>query len=324
MKNKKSVMAFCALQILIFHLWITPSDASEIILFLKQTAYFGVDVFFFLSGYSLAGSVINDYFGFVVFRFKKIYLKFLLFSVVAFLYLKWDFVRLLKVIFGVELFEKGGGSFLWFLPAIMLFYIAFPYFQKWDKRKRKETFVVTFGLWAVIAFVLTSFTNYSAMFIFWNRIPVFLVGYYMYDLKDLLTLKSKVKGIGGLVLLFLGVLLLYQFGFLTKLQVPFVDMFYIMAIPVSVGVALLVDFVPDKSVIKWIGSSTLEIYAVQMIFGYPIANQMMLATKKIPLTNIVTLLLVLVISVGIHYLYEYFVERLQGLKEFSKSESHCL
>ncbi|MGN0437150.1 MAG: acyltransferase family protein [Lachnospiraceae bacterium] len=319
MNNKRSVMAFSALQILIFHLWVTPLDASEITLFLKQTAYIGVDVFFFVSGYSLAGSSINDYFGFVVSRLKKIYLKFILFSVVAFIYLKWDLVRLLKVIFCVELFEKGGGSFLWFLPAIMLNYIFFPLFQKWDKRKRKGTFVVTFVLWAVIAFVLTRFTTYSVMFIFWNRIPIFLVGYYMYFLKDLLTLKSNVKGIGGFVLLLIGVVLLYQFGFLAKLQVPFTDMFYIMAIPLSVGVALLVDFVPDKSVIKWIGSSTLEIYAVQMIFGYHIANKIMLATKNIVLTNISTLLLVLVISVGIHYLYESLVERIRGLKVSSKA-----
>ena len=49
MKNKKSIMAFAALQILIFHLWINLSS-SEIENFIKQISYIGVDIFFFLSG----------------------------------------------------------------------------------------------------------------------------------------------------------------------------------------------------------------------------------------------------------------------------------
>lgn len=310
LNHKRTVMAFSALQILIFHLWIIPGNAPEPVLFLKQTAYIGVDIFFFVSGYSLAGRPVEKYFEFMKSRLIRVYFPFVLFSVVASFYLKWKGLRLLKVILGMELFEKGGGSFLWFLPGIMLIYIFFPLFQRWDKMNRIINLVVMSVLWAGAAFFVTKFTSYSAMFILWNRLPIFFVGYYGYSLNG--TITPRIKAGAGMALLIIGGLCLYQFGYVAKLNVPFVDMFYITAIPFCVGVVLLVDFVKDIRVIRWIGYSTLEIYGVQMIFGYPIANKLLLATENVMVTNIITLISVLAISVGIRYSSAYVQTKTMG------------
>ena len=108
MENKKSIMVFSALQILIFHLWIYIGT-SDIEQFIKQTAYVGVDIFFLLSAYSLAKyNKPVKYFKFVWSRFKLVYLKFILFAIVAFFYSSWSITRLINVLISKELFVKGG------------------------------------------------------------------------------------------------------------------------------------------------------------------------------------------------------------------------
>ena len=123
MKNKRNIMLFSALQILIFHLWI-PITNSNLEFFVKQTAYMGVDIFFLLSGYSLGLKKIENYARFVISRFNVVYVKFILFSLVFCLINNTGVIRFLKIISGVELFERGGGAFLWFVPGIMIFYIC--------------------------------------------------------------------------------------------------------------------------------------------------------------------------------------------------------
>ena len=332
MKNKRMIMAFSALQILIFHLWICIGK-SRIELFLKQTAYIGVDVFFFVSAYSLAGRKVGNYGKFVWSRLKAVYLKFILFALVACLYCKWTVGHFLKVIGLVDLFQKGGGSFLWFLPAIMLFYLIYPLFEACNHKCKRLTAVVSIFLWAIVAFVVTCFTNEKAMFIYWNRIPVFLLGYYtaIWDKtveehgqqRDDMQINmvpyhrtvAHFKAAFGVLFLLVGAFLLYQFAFIPKLQTPFRDMFYLMGIPASIGLVWLIDLIPLNAdhdpfkvlnqLIQWIGNSSLEIYAVQMIFGYRFANVILNQTGNVVVTNFCVILFVVLLSVLMHYGFEY-------------------
>lgn len=309
MKNKKSIMVFSALQIIIFHLWICTPGRIGIELFFKQTAYIGVDIFFLLSAYSLAQKTVDNYGRFVLSRFKAVYLKFILFAIVAFVYEKWEPVYFLKVITGVDLFEKGGGAFLWFLPAIMLFYLFFPLLQKCDNKNRIVTLIVIVLVWAGVAYIVTKHTDNNQIFIYWNRIPVFLTGYYLANYKDRLD-NTRLKLIQGIILTVTGTYILYKFAYSTKLQFPFTDMFYVTVIPASIGYSLLVSFIPEIKPIKWLGSSTLEMYAMQMIFGYDMANKLLMLTKNIFITNICSVLFVLISATAIHYLYEFIYKRI--------------
>lgn len=306
MKNKKSIMAFSAMQILFFHLWIYMLNGNKVEMFLKQTAYIGVDIFFFLSAYSLAKREIKNYFSFIGFRLRAVYWKFFLFAVAAAIYGKWKLPYFCEVISGVNLFKKGGGAFLWFLPAIVIFYFLYPLFQKADGKNRWVTLAGTLTAWILGAYFMSANKGCYPVFIFWNRIPIFLLGHYCSVGVNFEKIKCPqwVRPFTGVLLTAIGTVLMYRFGFTGKLQVPFKDMFYLCVIPVCLGLVILVSYVPEWRVIKWIGSSSLEMYAVQMIFGYNVAGKILKQTKNKALTNAGACFFVIVTAILLHYGYE--------------------
>lgn len=307
MENKKSIMVFSALQILIFHLWIYIGT-SDIEQFIKQTAYVGVDIFFLLSAYSLAKyNKPVKYFKFVWSRFKSVYLKFIIFAIVAFFYSSWSITRLINVVISKELFVKGGGSFLWFLPTIMIFYLIYPLFKKCDNKNRIVTIISTIILWLVGSYFLTNSDNLKVLMIAWNRLPVFFIGYYLYFIEPIKT-KKWLKLLVGISLTIIGSWLVYKYAFRIRLQVPFRDMFYLTLIPVAIGLTLLVSFIPECKLTKIIGSCTLEMYAIQMIFGYKFENQLFQYNKNMLIINLITIVYVIILSVLIHYSLSYLIK----------------
>lgn len=81
-------MLFSAIQILIFHLWVFVWQNNVIESFIKQTAYIGVDTFFFISAYSLGKKEGKYDLRFLYNRFVNIYIKFIVFALVACIYAK--------------------------------------------------------------------------------------------------------------------------------------------------------------------------------------------------------------------------------------------
>ena len=131
--NKKFLQVIAAFQILFFHLW-APITSTQIEQFVLKTAYVGVDMFFFLSAYSLAGREI-DYVPFLKDRVLKLYAKFAFFVLIMALFSKsFGVIRAVKSLTFIEFFQKGGGAFLWFIPAILILYIIYPLFLKWNSR----------------------------------------------------------------------------------------------------------------------------------------------------------------------------------------------
>ena len=178
MKNKKVIMSFSALMIIIFHLWINITKPNTNIYlietYLRYIGYIGVDIFFFVSAYSLAKNEIDNYSNFIIKRFRKIYLKFIIFGVIAFFFNKWSFLKLLKIIFGIEFLTKGGGSFLWFIPAIMIIYILLPLYKKLDNKYKIITPIITIITYLILVIIL-SINKKTTLFIFINRIPIILL-----------------------------------------------------------------------------------------------------------------------------------------------------
>ena len=140
MKNKKAVMFVASLLILIFHFWIYISSKTSPLfkyeLFIRQICFIGVDIFFFISAFSIYGVKIEHYLNFIKKRFIKVYLLFIIFSFIAFFYNKWSLKELILTISGISLFIKGGGSYLWFVPAIMLVYILLPLYGFIEKNNK--------------------------------------------------------------------------------------------------------------------------------------------------------------------------------------------
>lgn len=257
--NKKFLQVIAAFQILFFHLW-APITSTQIEQFVLKTAYVGVDMFFFLSAYSLAGREI-DYVPFLKDRVLKLYAKFAFFTLIMALFSKsFGVIRVVKSLTLIEFFQKGGGAFLWFIPAILILYIIYPLFLKWNSRF-KVIWVLL--IWLIAGVFSEHVLSYTTVFIFTNRIPVILAGYLF---KTYCTHNNNLRR-SFIVLIPLGVLLLHMYGFKVRLNFPIKDMFYVLAIPTVLGLVTLSSYVKKYAVTESLGSITLELYAVQMIFG---------------------------------------------------------
>lgn len=319
-KNKNAIMSLAAMQILLFHLWIRMWPAVKAEQFLIATAYVGVDIFFFVSAFAIGRKAIPNYGKYVVGKVEHIYVSYIIFTLIACAYgtVKWD--RFLPIITTQELFTKGGGAFLWYLPAAMLVYILLPLYQKLcllagKAAKGSLTWIVpviALGIWYAIGVYITEQTKEKGMFIYWNRIPVIILGYHAPQLLGILQKAAEgrdgntkstgnvllwMKLAAGIIITAIGFYLLYRYGFQPPLRKPIRDMFYVVGIPATVGLILICDFIPKNPVTDLIGQSTMEMYAVQMIFGYKVAGELYKRTKSAPITNLVTILFVVIVAI---------------------------
>ena len=301
MKNKKVIMSFSALMIIIFHLWINITKPNTNIYlietYLRYIGYIGVDIFFFVSAYSLAKNEIDNYLIFIFKRFKKIYLKFIIFGVIAFFFNKWSFLKLLKIIFGIEFLTKGGGSFLWFIPAIMIIYVFLPLYKKLDNKYKIITPIITIITYLILVITL-SINKKTTLLIFINRIPIILLGYYFSKLKifEKLQKNNLLYYCVALCLTIFGLFFNYYLYFNHFYLSYFQDIFYVLSIPLIIGVILLLDKIKSNKLFNYLGSITLEVYAIQMIFGYYLTGKLVKIISNSFLINIISIVIVILIA----------------------------
>ena len=290
MRNKGALSTASALLILVFHLWVGSAGV------IRQIGFIGVDIFFFLSGYALGRPQV--YRDFIKNRFTNIYLKFFIFSLIAAVISHWQPLYWLQVISGYNLLAKGGGAFLWFLPAIMLFYLIMPLYKHAAERRPAAALLIAAAIWLAGAFICN---NIPQTAIFWLRIPIYLLGYHYARFCQSgrgLSLNGQIAA--GVGLTSLGVVLANCFCLQRKLQFPFTDSFYLAAIPLILGVILLLDLLPKSKITDIIGRASLEIYAVQMIFGYKLTGWLLNTTDNLLAVNLIGMALIICLSVAVN------------------------
>jgi hypothetical protein len=89
----------------------------------------------------------------------------------------WTIFTFLKNLLGIAFFTESIYALLWFVPAIMVFYLLFPlYYVIFKKAHSKILFTsAMIGLWLIASLLLKNHLRYD-LFGFTNRIPIFLVG----------------------------------------------------------------------------------------------------------------------------------------------------
>lgn len=315
LKTKKSIMAVAAILIAAFHLWIPVLPAAglpgQVERFIVTISYVGVDLFFFLSAYTLTFSDTTSRRKFLFKRFSKVYPLFFLFCVAALIIGKLTLPRFFTTVVFWDFLRSSGGSFLWFVPALLLMYLAFPYCKaalaKFSPAKR---LAISLAVWAVLAFALEyGLRGVIDISIFLCRIPVILLGVFFAEYDGKWSRKRCLAA--GAALFLPGVALVYRFGYLNKLTVPLGDMFYIVALPCVLGLLFLLDaafrghsFKPVDA----LGGATLELYCLQMLFGSELVNALFRLTSIKILTNVLSFVILitcaLVLSAARRYLYK--------------------
>ncbi len=321
--TKKYIAAAAALQILLYHCWIPVfkygTAAAGVERFLIASTYSGVDIFFFLSAYSLVLRPVENYRAFIKNRALKILPLFII---------AWAL-----------------GHFIWFLPAIMVVYLLFPPLYKLCRKAPVLAFPLLVIGWACITYLILGFLNPTqSLGIFLFRIPAIILGAYAggifgkceQDLDPMAPQNEPLKPILGAVLLAVGTALVYKFGYVNKLSVPFKDTFYLAGIPTMLGTVILVDWLGQKledkntirvipkkvfkeqglpeerafsefvaDTIKHFGSITLELYFSQMVLGTYLTNNFYAITSDRLITNVITIAIIIIVSKIINWISEF-------------------
>lgn len=218
-RYRKFLMGFASLWILVNHEWnpiftVWPFHRIEDLI--KTIGFCGVDIFFFLSAVGLYYSIQkNSLFQFYYHRIRRLIVPFLL---TAILYSvtrgDWTVELFLRNISGINFFTVNIYSYLWFVPAIVIFYLFFPlYYAFFDRSRNKFIFTLcVLALWLLGTLALRN-TMREDLFGFTNRIPVFCTG----CLAGYLSRNKKHKfEVGGWILLVLMLVLGLYFSFLTN------------------------------------------------------------------------------------------------------------
>jgi len=295
---KRALMGLAALLILVFHFYVPFTKGSLETTFAKA-AYIGVDLFFFLSALAMSGGRKMDYKSFLKNRIINIYLIFVVFTVIASLYKNWSIIRLVRIVSGVELFTKGGGAFLWYITAIMILYILCPIFL-WAKEKLGKYFLIAMMVaWFVAAILLEKVVGYTTVFILINRLPVYFAGMCYPQIRAWAKDRKPVLIIAaGLVI---GGFFLYRFAGIRKLNTPVQEVYYVMAMPFVLSLAGLVDLLTSEfgwklKILGSLGGITLEIYGLQMIFGFNLETWLIKKMGNGQLAFLITITVLILMS----------------------------
>jgi peptidoglycan/LPS O-acetylase OafA/YrhL len=304
-QTKRSIMAVAAVMIVGFHLWIPVLPAAGLFgqaeRFVVGTGYLGVDLFFFLWAYPLFQTNQTSWPVVLRRRFVPLYLTFFLFSTLALAMGKLSFARYASTVTFLDFLQNGGGSFLWFLPALLLMVLLIPLFRAGQKRSPGKGLLLSLVVWAAAAFAVELWLkDVLAIGIFLCRIPVVLLGIFLANYEG--RMPPKGQWLLGALLFLPGLLLVYQFGFLHKLQTPLSGMFYLTALPCVLGLLLLLDGLffrfPSRAA-QVLGGGTLELYCTQMLLGGQLVQLFFRWTRSKLLTNVLAFLILWGLSLAL-------------------------
>nr|WP_315103326.1 acyltransferase [uncultured Catonella sp.] len=271
-KTKQQVMGLAALFIILFHLFPVSRNndvLNSVVRYVVMTGYIGVDIFFFMTGYMAYFSNTDNYFRYIKRKFLNIYPLFI-FSCVLFIIMgKLSITKALLTLSGIDFIMNGGGSLLWFIPAIMIFYLLVPFYLKLVRKMNNiQLFLIAITVWILIMLVLENFVGNHSINILLCRLPIILFGMTLAKYEG--KWKVSYKFISALLLLMIGIFLTGRFAYMVKVNFLISDIFYIVAIPYVFGIILLTDVIFGKIksyLLNFLGKISLELYCFQMIFG---------------------------------------------------------
>ena len=269
------LMGISAIMIVAFHLFLpVMSDIPvlrEIEEFMSLRGFWGVEVFFLLSGAGLVRSIqTHSLAEFYYRRFKRLFLPYFLIALLYFLKGEWTFVTFIKAITGVGFIMGDIHLFLWFVPAITICYIFFPLYYHFYKKSRRP---VLFAVIVALVFIVVEIIAMNLGFVFHSllmfRVPTFILGSLIADQKDnphfRLTKKVVIIAIVVMVIgivLLSGIfpqLILYTYLVSELVGVPFAIL--LAALHTQIGKDMIL-----RRAMRFVGKESLELYCLHPYF----------------------------------------------------------
>ncbi len=236
LKYRNGIYGFSALIVVLYHVWVwvwtdTDSPAAFDVLNHFLTAHPVVDIFLFLSGVCLSlsmkkredrGEIINHK-AYLIRRMVRLGLPYLMITVP---YLAWkcfvevpektvarSFLKFFGDASSATFWVKGTQT-TWFVFAIALFYILFPFIYKVIRKRNVGLTVLLFLAALLIAVLSILIPGWRNSAIAWSRLPIFVLGCLCgYEIDSIRFPKNKaVTGliIAGAWAVYVGVCLIYS------------------------------------------------------------------------------------------------------------------
>ena len=144
-KYRGQIMGISALWIVVYHTWyrmFAPETSPKLLYYMElavtKLGYFGVDIFFLLSGIGLSYSIVkHSTKQFLLRRFRRLAYPVLIAAAVKAIMEGWSFPEYLFRASGIGLFI-GKDYFLWFISAITATYLLFPLYWRFFSRSRSK------------------------------------------------------------------------------------------------------------------------------------------------------------------------------------------
>ena len=319
---RNCIMGFSALAILVFHEYVPFGRLYELQKHIKTFGFVGVDIFFLLSGMGLTYAIKKSKISvFYYRRFRRLIVPVLFVGVANAIVKDWKLSEFICNIIGINFWTSNIYSFLWFIPAIMIFYLLFPLYQK-ILEKLNDTVagtVIVVSIWFIISLYLERFfqaRNRIDLYGFINRIPIFVIGIMFGNMAQ--NQKLYINKMKWIMILTINLLGLY-FAELTNFQgirliVPVSNCFLpnvFMGISLVFILAKFFEQISCFKIGRWIvrcfqilGKISLELYCVQE-FVAELLLQNIEFTNNL-LRNIFVFFVVLLATLIVYYTEIYF------------------
>lgn len=323
-----ALMGFAALWIYALHEWQTISGehlrALWVETFVKRIGFCGVDIFLFLSGigitYSIAKS--KNVFCFYLKKLKRIILPFF---VVALLYYRpygWSPAQFWQNVLCISFYRTSMYSYLWFVPAILTFYLFSPLYYHFFIRSSGK---IRFTLCALIVWLACTLLAADRMrydlFGLTNRIPVFIIGILAgwlarngHPVFDRLT--WKLLTLMFFLGLYLSYLSIYQDMYILVPESNCCVPNILMSVSLSFLLPGFLFTLNEKKyfrlfgkgltgLLSFFGMFTLEFYCIQELMGDLILPRISGRYSNLTV-NVILFTVVVTAALAMHYLFKYF------------------
>lgn len=287
LKYKTELMGVAICLIIWFHsIYIVNNIALS---FIKNICDIGVDIFMFLSGFSLAFSFSKD--SNIRHFYKKRFLRILptYFLIFFFVYLYHDIVKqngnisdVLYNLFFLNFFLDGN-IFIWFIPVILVYYLITPLYINLIRYSYKISYLPY-----IIAILLILFIVFDIKFshgFLWLRLPIFLLGINLYFDND--------RKNHGLLLFMISLVCLVGCYYCLNIDSSLYGLKYILYIPIVATILYSyrsINYI--KTILAFMGGITLEIYLlherIQWLLDNYINNQLILCVTSIVITIVLS------------------------------------
>lgn len=279
-KHKTELMGIAICLIMWFHsIYIVE---NTILAFLKNICDIGVDIFMFLSGFSLAFSYSKN--SNIKHFYKKRATRILptYFIIFFFIYLYHDIIKgngnFYDVLYNLLFlnFFIDGNIFIWFIPVILVYYLITPFYFKLIRNCH-----ILQNLPYLIIIILSLLIIYHIKIphsFLWLRLPIYLLGINLFLCKD-----SKIS---TQLLFMISIISIVGCYYCLIINTNLYGLKYLLYIPIAISLMQIYTSLNySKIILSFLGGITLEIYLlherIQWLLDNYINNQVLLCGVSI-------------------------------------------